>query len=181
MRSTTLALGAGALLLTATACAGGSEPKAAAGATPSAKANVATSAPSVQPSPSAVAKPAGTDSDKKVCGKINKLIEGDQMKKFGDKLGEMIVYKQAKQTAKANSARAAAQKGLRKLAADFEAATANAVDPELKAAGAETADTIRDSAKDNAFFAKIKTIKDVDKELESEIVPWITPLASFCA
>jgi hypothetical protein len=178
MRRSITVLGAGALLLAATACGGSDSTSSAAPAAATTGAAAATTPAAVETS---AAAPAGTESTKKVCGKATALLEGKQMKNFGGELGKMIVYKQSKNTDKADDAKAAAKKRLNQLADDFEAATADAKDPELQAAGQEAADSIRETAKDNAFFARIKTIKGVDKELQNEIVPWVTPLSTFCS
>jgi hypothetical protein len=175
MHRTILAATVGVLLLTVSACGGDSTgTPAASSAGPS-----ATTA-AVETTPEAEDVDYSAD-NKKVCAKVDKLLEGKEMERFAKKLGELIVYKQAKQTAKAKDSREDAKKELKGLAAAVRRDTGVAKDPELKAAGEESAASIEKTAADNAFFTKIKTIKDVDKNLESEMTPWLTPLASYCA
>jgi hypothetical protein len=112
---------------------------------------------------------------------MDKILEGKEMGRFADELGKMIGYKEAKQTAKVAQSRAAAAKHLRALAAEMRRQTSTAKDSDVRAAGKEAAGSIELSAKDPAFYAKIKSVKSVEATLRSEMTPWITPLASFCA
>jgi hypothetical protein len=176
MHRTILAATVGVLLLTVSACGDDS----ASTATPAASSAGAATTAAVEPTPAAEDVDYSAD-NKKVCAKVDKLLEGKEMERFAQELGQLIVYKQAKQTAKAKEAREDAKKELKNLAAAVRRDTGAAKDPELKAAGEESAVSIEKTAGDNAFFTKIKTIKDVDKNLESEMTPWLTPLASYCA
>lgn len=151
----------GAVLLTGAACSTKSEPTAA--------------ATSAAPSPSADY----SADTKKVCGEVDQILDGD-FKKFGEKLGEMIVYKEAGNTAQTAKAKASAQSELKAVAASIREKTSVALDPELKAGGEEAAANMEATAAGDEFFAKIKTLKDLDS-LETEMTAWLMPLATFCA
>jgi hypothetical protein len=103
------------------------------------------------------------------------------MGRFADELGRMIGYKEAKQAAAVDRSRIAAAKHLRALASELRRQTSTAKDADVRAAGKEAADSIEASAKDPAFYAKVKSVTSLEKTLQSEITPWITPVASICA
>ncbi|GAA4588678.1 hypothetical protein BJY16_008643 [Actinoplanes octamycinicus] len=170
MRRIILAVTTGALLLTGTAC-GSKSDDTAAPAAPAATTATTSAAPAAD----------YTADTKKTCGDLTKLLSGQSMVKFGEELGKMIGYKQAKATAQAKQARTDAGKKLKELAAEVTKSTGAAQDPELKAAGEKVAQSITTSAGDDAFFAKFKTEKDVDKALETEMTAWFTPLDTFCS
>jgi hypothetical protein len=183
MRRSFLATSVGALLLTLSACDGDS-PSAAPSRTPGASTSpsaaegepaVATTAPGVTPAARYTAN------TKKVCGQVDALLKGKEMQRFAKNLGSLILLKQAKKPVKATKAREAAKKELRSLATAVRRDTGAAQDPELKKAGALTATGIDKSAQNNAFFAKLKTLKDVDNVLEAEMTPWLLPLATHCS
>ncbi|MEU7901566.1 hypothetical protein [Actinoplanes sp. NPDC049118] len=167
MRRIILGATTGALLLTGSAC--GTKPDTA--AAPAAPAATVSASPSAD----------YTADTKKVCGEIDKILDGKKMEKFGEELGKLIVFKQANSTASAKKARTAAGEKLKDLAKAMNESTAAAKDPELKAAGEESLQAMTSTAEDDAFFAKLKTVKDLDKTLESGITEWLTPLAPFCA
>ena len=165
----------GALLLTVPACSGGSDPRTGA-ESPSASAPALASAspvPSAEPSKDSA-------STKKFCSGVDKTLYGKEMSRFADEVGKMIAYKNAKQTAKAKQARIAAGKQLNAVAKAMRTQTSTAKEAELRAAGEEAADNIDKSAEDPAFYAKIKNDKSMDEVLQSEMTPWIVPLAKFC-
>jgi Rieske Fe-S protein len=173
MRRTVLAaLGAGALLLSASAC--GSTTTADAGATAGATAAPAATV-SVSPSADYTADSA------KVCAEVEKLLKGKELEKFAEEVGKLIVYKEQKLTSRATKARTAAGTRLQALATALRDDTAVAKDPELRDAGAESADAMVASAGDDAFFAKIKKVKDLDTVLESEMTAWLTPVVTICS
>ncbi|BCJ41179.1 hypothetical protein GCM10010168_45230 [Actinoplanes ianthinogenes] len=169
MRRTILAVTAGALLLTGAACGSKSDTTATPAAT--------TAATTVSATPAADY----TADTKKVCTDVTTLLGGDKMKKFGEELGKLIAYKQAKATAKAKQARTDAGTRLKAAATELNAITAKAQDPELKAAGAKIQQNMNASAADDTFFAKFKTEADISKALETEMTVWFTPMDSFCS
>lgn len=178
MRRTFVAATAGAVLLTISACGGGSTDSpsgAAAGAT------TAATATAVEPTEEEAEEEVDYSADtKKVCAKVDKLLEGKEMERFATELGTLILYKEAKQTAKANQTREDAKKELKTLAKAMRRDTSAAKDPEVKAAGEEAATAIEKSAGSNAFFAKVKTVKTLEKTLQAEIIPWLAPLGAHC-
>ena len=186
IRSSVLASTASVLLLAISACENDPTPKTSATtatATTSASASAPASADAVQPSPTKTPAKAASyaANTKKVCAKVDSLFEGAEVDRFAKELGRLILYKKAKKPAKANQARELAKKELKSLAASVRSNTAAAQDPQLKAAGEKSAASIEQSAADNAFFAKLKTIKDVNSNLTSEMTPWLTPLSVYCA
>jgi hypothetical protein len=186
MRRSFLATSVGALLLTLSACDGDS-PSAAPSRTPGAS----TSPSAAQGEPAVATTAAGaaptaptaryTANTKKDCGQVDALFKGKEMQRFAKNLGSLILLKQAKKPVKATRAREAAKKELRSLATAVRRDTGAAQDPELKKAGALTATGIDKSAQNDAFFAKLKTLKDVDNVLEAEMTPWLLPLATHCS
>ncbi|WP_221329467.1 hypothetical protein [Actinoplanes sp. L3-i22] len=167
MRRFILAVTTGALLLTGTACGSTSEDAT----------DAAAPAATVAASPSADF----TADTKKVCDSVGTLLGGKKMEDFGVELGKTIAYKQAKQTANATKARTDAGKRLKAVGAALNASTAKAQDPDLKAAGTESLKRIDASASDDAFFAKFKTLKDIDSVLEAEMTGWLEPMDKFCS
>jgi hypothetical protein len=122
-----------------------------------------------------------TKSTEQVCASTNKIFVGKEMGRFADELGRMIGYKEAKLTPEVNRSRAAAAKHLTALAAQMRRQTATARDADVRAAGKEAASSIEASAKDPNFYAKVKSVPSLEKTLQTEMAPWITPVASVCA
>ncbi|HST83196.1 MAG TPA: hypothetical protein VLL08_15785 [Kineosporiaceae bacterium] len=177
---------ASVLLLAISACEDDPTPDASAtttqpttSASTSAPASAPASVGATKPSPSKAANYAANT--KKVCAKVDNLFEGAELERFAKDLGRHILYKKAKKAAKADQARDLAKKELKALATAVRSNTSSAQDPELKAAGEKSAVSIEKTAADNAFFAKLKTIKDVNGNLTSEMTPWLTPLSVYCA
>lgn len=155
----------GALL--AAGCSSAAEPSASA-------TSPAPSTTSAAPSPS-IDYAADT---KKVCDEAEKIIDTD-LEVFAERLGEMIIYKEADKTAQAKTAMGKAQNELKELAQRIRELTATALDPKLREAGEESAESIEATAAGNKFFDGIKTLADLDS-LESEMIPWLTPLMAQC-
>jgi hypothetical protein len=171
----------GAVLLAVSACTGSGDPGPAA----------QTGAPATSSAPAASAAPRSivettarssryTKNTKQVCSATDKIFEGKEIGRFADDLGRMIGYKEAERTAEVNRSKAAAAKQLRALAARMRKQTSTADDADVRAAGQEAADSIEKSADDPAFYAKLKSVKTLEKTLRSEMTPWITPVASVC-
>ncbi len=93
----------------------------------------------------------------------------------------MITYKKAGQTAKAKASRESAKKNLSALAVTMRKTTGAAKDPRVVTAGQKSAVEIAKTVADDAFFSEITSIKSLDRALTSEMTPWLTPLAFFCA
>jgi hypothetical protein len=167
-RALTATVLGGLLLTAATACSGDAETPAAAPtwATPSAE----------QTSPA----PDYSADTKRVCAEVEKIFDKD-MESFGTELGKMIAYKEAKATAEAEAAEKAAKKELKDIGAKVRKETAAAQDPELKDAGATSASRFAKSAADAKLFDGIKSTKDLDRVMESQMTVWLTPVAGPCA
>lgn len=173
MQRIVLAATTGALLLAGSACATKSETTAAP-TTPAAASAAASATVSASPSMDYTAD------TKKVCDEVTKALEGKELEKFAEQLGEFIGYKEAKASAAAEKARVKAGENLKSAANVLRASTAAAKDPELKAAGEEASGKMALSAEDDAFFAKFNTEKDVDKALEPQMTVWFAPIVPFC-
>ncbi|MFC7549771.1 hypothetical protein [Plantactinospora sp. GCM10030261] len=130
---------------------------------------------SASPSPAAADYTADTQ---KVCAELDTSLNAG-VKAFGTGLGEMIAHREAGKTAEANKAKQAAQKRANDLATQVRTSTGAALDPDFQAAGAKAADAIAASAEDEAFFAGLKTEKDITA-LESEVSNWVVPVAAYC-
>jgi hypothetical protein len=172
MRTALLAGSLACLLLTGTACSSddnGSETIAEAPV-----AETPSTATTTVPAPNYYAN------TRKVCAALNKIFDAD-VAEFGTAVGKMIAYKEAKQTAEAEQARAAAGKELKEVGAKVRKETAAAEDPELKEAGAISATKFSKSSTDKALFDKIKTTKDLDRTLAAKMPDWMDPVAGLCA
>jgi len=172
MRTALLAGSLACLLLTGTACSSddnGSETIAEAPV-----AETPSTATTTVPAPNYYAN------TRKVCAALNKIFDAD-VAEFGTAVGKMIAYKEAKQTAEAEQARAAASKELKEVGAKVRKETAAAEDPELKEAGAISATKFSKSSTDKALFDKIKTTKDLDRTLAAKMPDWMDPVAGLCA
>ena len=160
---------AGALLGGA-ACAAEREPTAAPTTTPPS---------SAAPTYAAPTPPPGQQADtERICGQTDKIFTAG-LKDFGTELGRMIAFKQAKDTAKADQSRDAAERELTGMAADVREKTGVALDPELRTAGEQAATNITVTAGRDAFYGEIDAMKDLDG-LEAEMRAWFAPLAAAC-
>jgi Zn-dependent oligopeptidase len=171
MRRALLAATLGGLLLSGTACSSDGDAKPEAGTTTAAAAP--TTAPTSPP-------PDYTANTKKVCAKLDKIFDAE-LEDFGTEIGKMIAYKEAKQTDNAEAAEKAAGKQLKDVGAKIKRETAAAQDPELQQAGAASAAKFTKSATDSKLFDKIKSTKDLDKVLQTQMTTWLTPVAGYCA
>ena len=171
MRRALLAVVAGGTLLAGTACQ--TDVRTSAGNAP---------APSPSPSPSAVPSSAAPDysaSTKLVCGRLQTVYRSE-LRDLGTALGKMITYKEAKQTAEAERAENTAAGELRAAATKIRKETAAADDPEFRTAGVTSAAKLERSAKDRKYFDRLKTLKDLNSTVESQLAEWLTPVAGYC-
>ena len=168
MRRALLAVALGGIVLTGAGC--GSDAHPASGTSPSAAPS------SVLPSSAA---PDYSESTKTVCGKLEKIFN-DDLAGFGTQLGKMIAYQEAGQTAEAGKAKKAAQSELKGVSDKVKKETAAAQDPELQKAGAESAAKFLESANDSTFIDKIKSTKDLDRNMQAQMTEWLTPVAGLC-
>ncbi len=169
MRRAIVAVLAGGVMLTGAACdsdANTSEVAAPAAATAAAPS-------STEPEPDYSA-----DTDK-VCGRLDKVFSA-ALGDFGAALGKMIAHKEAKNTDEAEKAEKAAAAELKAVGTQIRKATSSAQDPEVKAAGATSAAKLEKSAKNRDYIEKIKTTKDLDRTLKSQLEEWLSPVAGYC-
>ena len=168
MRRALLAAALGGIVLTGAGCRSDAHPTT--NAAPSA-------APSfVEPS----SAPDFAANTKAVCDKLEKVFNED-LAGFGTQLGKMIAYREAGQSAEADKAKKAAQSELKGVADKVKKETAAARDPELQAAGQQSAAKFLKSANDATFINKIKSTRDVDRNIQAQMTEWLTPVAGFCA
>lgn len=170
MRRAILAVLAGGLLLTGAAC--GSDADTSEVAAPAAATAPAAPA-STEPAPDY------SENTERVCGRLDKVFT-DALGDFGAELGKMIAHKEAKQSDEAKKAEKAAAAELKSVGAQIRKETAEAEDPELKEAGATSAAKIEKSAKNRDYIEGIKTTKDLDRTLKTQLAEWLSPVAGYC-
>ncbi|MEV6629942.1 hypothetical protein AB0M54_04220 [Actinoplanes sp. NPDC051470] len=117
---------------------------------------------------------------KQVCDKVA-AIYSDGFAGFSTQLGKMIANKEAKQAPGATAAQKAAGEELKKVGAQIKKEVAAAQDPNLKAAGEQSATKVTGSATDKAFFDSIKTTKDLNAKIETKMLDWMNPVTGYCA
>lgn len=115
-----------------------------------------------------------------VCGRLETVFSGSLAKEFGAAMGKMIAQKEAKQADEAEKAEKAAAAELKSVGSQIRKETAEAENPEFKAAGATSAAKLEKSAKNRDYIEKVKTSKDLDRTLEDQIQEWLSPVAGFC-
>ncbi|MEU4691689.1 hypothetical protein [Actinoplanes sp. NPDC023714] len=170
MRRAILAALAGGVLLTGAACeSDANTSEIAAPAAVTASAAPATTEPA----------PDYSENTEKVCGELDKVFTAD-LGDFGTELGKMIAHKEAKQTDEAEKAEKAAAAELKSVGTQIRKQTEDAENPELKEAGATSATKIEKSAKNRDYIEKIKTTKDLDKTLKTQLTEWLSPVAGYC-
>ncbi|MEV6344405.1 hypothetical protein [Actinoplanes sp. NPDC051851] len=167
MRPAILAVLAGSLLLTATACESEADTYHLAEPTPS------TTTATLPPEPDYSADTTA------VCGRLEKVFSGE-LNDFGTAIGKMIAYKEAKQTANAEKAEKSAAAELKSAGTQIRKETSGAQNPELKAAGESSATKFEESAEDRTYIKKIKTTSDLDKTLKAQLTEWLSPVAGYC-
>jgi hypothetical protein len=166
MRRALLAAIAGGALLAGAAACDNNDPSAAAP-------KPAAPAPTTSPTPDFAADTA------LVCGEFQSIYS-DEVRNLGASVGKMITYKEAKQASDAKKAEDSAAAELKAIATKIRDATATAEDPELRDAGETSAAKLEASAKDHKYFAKVKTLKDFNNTIESQLNSWLTPVSGFC-
>jgi hypothetical protein len=168
MRRAFLAVTLGGILLTGAAC--DSDAKTSTDAAPAGT----PSAPSASPAPDYSAN------TRQVCGAVEKLYSGG-LEGFNTQIGKMIANKEAKLPSEATKAREAAGKELEDVGDKIKQETASAQDPALQIAGAASAAKFAQTAGDDAFFDRIKSQKDFDRAIESQLQNWLNPIAGYCS
>ncbi|WP_305787530.1 hypothetical protein [Symbioplanes lichenis] len=171
MRRALVAATLGGLLLLGAGCSGGDESDTASETpvdTP------ATAATTTSPPPDYSAN------TKTVCTKLDKIFD-TEIKSLGSELGKMIAYKEADQDDNVETARKAAAKQLKDIGAQVRKEAAAAQDPDIKQAATQSASKFTQSAGDEKFFAKIETMKDLEKVLNTQMTNWLNPVVGLCA
>jgi hypothetical protein len=166
-RALLAAIAGGALLAGAAACDGNTGSDGSTAAAPAA------------PAPTASPTPDYTEDTRLVCAEFQSIYDKD-VKSLGDAVGKMITYKEAKQASDVKKAEDTAAGDLKTIATKIRTATATAQNPELQAAGESSADKLEASAKDRKYFAKIKTLKEFNSTIESQLNTWLSPVSGFC-
>lgn len=172
MRRALLAVLAGGTLLTGAACDGVT--KNTAGQDP-----VSSITPSRVPDETLPPLPDYSANTKQVCTKLQTVYSGE-LKAFGTAMGQMVSYKEAKQAAEAQTAENAAAGQLKAAGTKIRQETATAADPDFKAAGATSAAKFERSAQDRKYFDQVKTLKDLDNTLQTQMAVWLTPVSGYC-
>ncbi|MBG0568929.1 hypothetical protein [Actinoplanes aureus] len=172
MRRAILAVLAGGVLLTGTAC--DSDADTSESAAPAA-AEATSTPPATAPAPDYAADTT------KVCGRLDEIFSAALAGEFGAAMGKMIAQKEAKQAEEVKNAEKAAAAELKAVGTQIRKETGAAQDPELKAAGETSAAKIEQSAKDRDYIEKVKTSKDLDRTLKSQIQEWLSPVSGYCA
>jgi len=172
MRRALLAVLAGGTLLTGAACDGAAKSTTDAGPASSVTA-------SRVPDQTLPPLPDYSADTKQVCGRLQAVYTGE-LRAFGTAMGKMVSYKEAKQTAEAQTAANTAAGQLKAAGAKIRQETAVAEDPDLKAAGAASATKFEHSAQDRGYLNRVKTMKDLDGTLQSQMTVWLTPVAGYC-
>jgi len=172
MRRALLAILASGTLLTAAACDSGAKDSTDAAAASSAT-------PSRVPDETLPPLPDYSADTKQVCDRLQTVYSGE-LRDFGAAMGKMVGYKEAKQTADAQKAQDAAAVELKAAGAKIRQETSTAQDPDLQAAGVASADKLDKSAQDDAYFAKVKSLKDLDNSLQTQMNAWLTPVTGVC-
>lgn len=172
MRRAFLAVALGGVLLTAAACDSdrAAEPTTAAPATEEVT-------PSAEPTTPAPDYSADT---RKVCGQVD-VIFHKNIAAFSTEMGKMIARKETKSAPEAKAAQTAASGKLKTISASLRKTTAVAQDPDLKAAGAASAAKFTKASANSAYFTRIKTQKDFDKTIQTQLDNWMAPVSGFCA
>jgi hypothetical protein len=168
MRRALLAVIAGGTLLAGAACDGGAKTTAA-----------PEPALSTAPAHSLPPLPDYTANTNLVCGRLNTIYQGE-LRAFGAAMGTMITYKEAKQAPDAEKAEDTAVAKLKAVAVKIRKDTGAAQDPEFKAAGVISAMKVETSVKDRKYFAKVKTLKDLNATIEGQFAQWLTPVSGYC-
>ena len=172
MRRALLAVLAGGTLLTGAACDSGT--KSTADAAPASSIT-----PSRVPDETLAPLPDYSANTKQVCAKLQAVYQGE-LRAFGTAMGKMVSYKEAKQTTEARTAENAAAGQLKAAGTKIRQETAAAADPDFKAAGVTSAAKFERSAQDRKYFDRVKTLKDLDGSLQTQMSEWLTPVAGYC-
>jgi hypothetical protein len=171
MRRALLAVLATGTLLTAAACD--------TGAKDSTDAAAASATPSRVPDETLPPLPDYSADTKQVCDRLQTVYTGE-LAAFGTAMGKMVSYKEAKQAADAQKAQDTAAVELKAAGSKIQKTTSTAQDPDVQAAGVASAEKLDEGAQDKSYFNKVKTLKDLDTTLQTQMNEWLTPVTGVC-
>lgn len=163
MRRAVLALSLGGCLLTASACG-------------TAKGPTTNGTPNPGAAAAAAADPALADT-RTVCDAVGQVLNKD-IGPFADALGKMVA---GRNTAAAGTSQRQAQQSLKTFSTSIRGATQTSTNAQLRADGAQTANTLQAKSTDAAFFTKIQTTKDMDTVLGPTLKEWLSPVTHHCS
>ncbi|MEU8820792.1 hypothetical protein [Actinoplanes sp. NPDC048796] len=126
-----------------------------------------------QPAPAASAPPSVPVALKSTCDALGQAY-GERMAPFAESLTTLVGQGTP-------DARKRAQESLAAFATAVDDATRASQDAALRADGKKTADQLRAKSTDAAFFAGIKTEKDVTTTLGPTLKQWLTPVTRHCS
>jgi hypothetical protein len=115
----------------------------------------------------------------RVCTQLQAVYTGE-LRDFGTAMGKLVSLREAKQTADAKKAETDAAAKLKAAGSKIRQDTVTAQDPDLQQAGEISATKFEQSAIDRKYVARVKTLKDLDSTLQSQMAQWLTPVSSFC-
>ena len=160
MRRAVLALVVGGVFATASACGTLNGPAA-----------------NGTPNPGAAATDPALVDTRTVCDAVGQVLNKD-IGPFADALGKMIA---GRKTATADASLAQAKQSLKTFATSIRGATQTSTNAQVRADGAQTADTLQAKSADDAFFQKIQTTKDMDTLLGTTLKEWLSPVTHHCS
>ena len=137
--------------------------------------------PAAAPAPGSTAAPAAAGlspeqaATKSTCEALGKAFEKN-MAPFAESLTKFVA---AKEAGKASPQQA--QAALKSFATEIRGATESSTDAKIKADGKQAADRLQERSADAAFFAQIKTDKDVSTLLGPTLKEWLSPVTNHCS
>ncbi|HEY0000531.1 MAG TPA: hypothetical protein VGB74_08760 [Actinoplanes sp.] len=157
MRRVVLSLAIGGVLLSAAACGTSRDDDKSA-------------TPNVAPASGAAAQP-GQVATKSACEALG-AVYSKNMAPFAKSLTDVASGKGSPKSA---------QQSLKAFATAVRGATETSTDAQLRADGKQAADRLQAKAGDATFFSKIKTSKDVDTVLVTNLKEWLSPVSHHCS
>jgi hypothetical protein len=132
-------------------------------------------APGGSAAPAAAALSPEQAATKSTCEALGKAFD-KSMAPFAEALTKFIAGKEG-----GNASPQQAQAALKSFATEVRTATESSPDAQIKADGKQTADRLQERSADKAFFAKIKTDKDVSTLLGPTLKEWLSPVTHHCS
>jgi hypothetical protein len=155
----------GLTMLAVTACGDTKEP------TTTAPTTAATTAAATSAAPSG-----NTDA---ACEQFKTVFAQDRMTQVGVPVGQLLAYRNAKDSANAKKAETKVKAEFDKLAADITKIGTDSGDPAFQAKMDAVVAEINKS-KDLAFLDDVKDVGDLEKPFTEMLTAWILPIATTC-